>query len=820
MNEWLLIYDEYDPERVGVREALCTLGNGYFATRGALATCDADDVHYPGTYIAGVYNRLDTEVAGRRVDNESLVNVPNWLPVRFCADDGPCFSASAAEVLWQYTELDMYRGVLSQKTRYRDPEGRVLRVTERRFVSMRDPHMAGIEVTAVPENWSGRLNVLSAIDGTVTNSGVARYAALGGRHLVPVCTDHDGGDVVCLRVETSQSEIRIAEAARTRVFHGGEQLHEPADLVMHESYVGLSRTVDVSEGEEVTVEKIVSLFTSRDHGIGEPGEEACATVREYAGGFDDLLSRHAVSWRHIWGRVRIDVGANHGLALALHVHLFHLCQTVSNNSIGIDAGVPARGLHGEAYRGHIFWDELFIVPLLSLRLPQLARSLLIYRYNRIDRARNAAADCGYSGAMYPWQSASDGREQTQTMHLNPNSGRWLPDASHLQRHVNAAIVHNVWHYYLATLDLDFLRFYGAEMILEIARFWSSIATYNRALDRYEIKGVMGPDEYHEGYPGRDGPGLDNNAYTNLMAVWCLCRAFDVLRTLPPVSVRDLRERLMISEQELDRWGEVSRKMRVCFHDGDVISQFEGYEDLLELDWDAYRAKYGDIHRLDRILESEGDSPNRYKLTKQADVMMLFYLLSPNEIATLLERLGYPFDDDLIERNIEYYEARTAHGSTLSRVVHAWINANRDREKSWDFFLTALNSDLDDIQGGTTREGIHLGAMAGTVDILHRCYTGLEMRGEVLHLDPVLPLELGSLAFDIRYRGHLVHLEFTTEVAKVRVDLDEGEPVLVDVKGELHKVGPGQTIEVSLVDGDTTATGPGAGPDGTVGAAAG
>ncbi len=129
------------------------------------------------------------------------------------------------------------------------------------------------------------------------------------------------------------------------------------------------------------------------------------------------------------------------------------------------------------------------------------------------------------------------------MHLNPVSGRWLPDASHLQRHVNAAIVYNVWQYFLATGDLEFLRFYGAEMILDIARFWSSIATYNHALDRYEIKGVMGPDEYHEGYPDRAEPGLDNNAYTNLMAVWCLCRAFDVLEALPPSVARELRERL-------------------------------------------------------------------------------------------------------------------------------------------------------------------------------------------------------------------------------------------------------------------------------------
>jgi len=797
VNEWLLVYDDYDPAKVGEREALCTLGNGYFATRGALAECDADGVNYPGTYVAGVYNRLGTEVAGRHVENESLVNAPNWLPVRFNAEDGPCFSAATAEVLWHHVELDMYRGVLSQKTRYRDPAGRITRVTERRFVSMRDPHMACIEVTVTPENWSGRLHALSALDGTVRNGGVARYDALGTEHLVPGLT-HRRDEIVCLHVETGQSRVRIAEAARTRMFHNGDLLEEPAELVEREGYVGLRRSLDVVAGDEVTLEKIVALFTSRDHGIGEPGEEACARITQLDDGFDGLMSRHAVSWRHIWGRIRIDVGADHGLGLALHLHLFHLCQTVSNNSIGNDVGVPARGLHGEAYRGHVFWDELFILPLLSLRLPQLARSLLLYRYNRIDQARQAARECGYAGAMYPWQSASTGREETQTMHLNPVSGRWLPDGSHLQRHVNAAIAHNIWHYYMSTLDLEFLRFYGAEMILEIARFWASIATYNRALDRYEIKGVMGPDEYHEAYPDRDAPGLDNNAYTNLMAVWCLCRAFDVLRMLPPVSTQELRERLDISEHELDRWGEVSRKMRVCFHD-EVISQFEGYEDLVELDWDAYREKYGDIHRLDRILEAEGDTTNRYRLTKQADVMMLFYLLPRAEIAELLERLGYPYDDELIRRNIDYYEARTAHGSTLSRVVHAWINARSDRERSWDYFIEALYSDIDDIQGGTTREGIHLGAMAGTVDILHRCYTGLEISGDELVLDPVLPAELGSLEFDIRYRGHLVHLELTTSVARVRVDLDEGEPIDVRVRDQLHALGPGQTIEVSLVD---------------------
>jgi alpha,alpha-trehalase len=661
---------------------------------------------------------------------------------------------------------------------------------------MRDPHLAGLETTLVPEGWSGRLEVRSALDGAVRNCGVARYASLPNQHLIPLGTDQESDEVVCLHMETSQSHIRIAQAARTRIRRDGQQLELVPERVEAESYVGLQFTVDVEDGADVTVEKVVSLYTSRDEAVSEPGEEACRRVMQWAGDFDELLERHVVSWRHIWTRIRIEVGTDGALAQGLHLNAFHVVQTVSNNTVGRDAGVPARGLHGEAYRGHVFWDELFILPFLSLRMPQITRTLLQYRYRRLEQARSAASDAGYAGAMFPWQSASSGREETQTMHLNPVSGRWLRDASHLQRHVNAAIVYSTWLYYQATRDLEFMRFYGAEMILEIARFWASTATYNHSLDRYEIKGVMGPDEYHDGYPDREEPGLDNNAYTNLMAVWCLCRAFDTLELLPRASAQDLKERLSISEQELDHWRDVSHKMRVCFHDG-VISQFEGYENLAELDWELYRARHGDISRLDRILEGEGLSTNGYKLSKQADVMMLHYLLSSDGLAALLTRLGYEGDDGLIERCIEYYEPRTAHGSTLSRVVHAWLYARRDPDRSWRLLLETARSDLDDLQNGTTKEGIHLGAMAGTLDIVQRGYTGLETLGDILRLDPSVPEALGSLAFTIRYRGHLVALELTPTVARVRVDLDEGEAITVAIRGELHHLVPGQLLEVDL-----------------------
>ncbi len=401
--------------------------------------------------------------------------------------------------------------------------------------------------------------------------------------------------------------------------------------------------------------------------------------------------------------------------------------------------------------------------------------------------------------MFPWQSGSDGREETQVLHLNPESGHWMPDASHLQRHINAAVALNVWRYWQVTTDLEFMRFWGAETMLEIARFWASASTYNHALDRYEIKGVMGPDEFHERYPGHDEPGLDNNAYTNVMAVWCLCRAFDVLDVLPGSRRTELIEKLGLSHEELDRWGEISRKMRLCFHDDGILSQFEGYEDLEELDWDAYRDRYDNIGRLDRILEAEGDSADRYKLSKQADTLMLFYLLSAEEIEELWDRLGYEATVDFIPRNVNYYEERTSHGSTLSIMVHAWLHSRMDRERSWDLFRSALDSDINDVQGGTTREGIHLGAMAGTVDLIQRCYGGIETREDALYLNPRLPEELHDLRFTISYRGQQIQLEISHEHISVRLTEDSGKTnaVAIDVCGEFSLLEPGDTFEMRL-----------------------
>ena len=797
MNAWVLAYDGFDPPGERLREALCTLGNGYFATRGTAAEAAADAVHYPGTYVAGIYNRLVSRVASREVENEDLVNVPNWLPLTIRPEGGGWVDLQTQEVLAYRQELDLRRGVLTRLARVRYPDGRVIRVTQRRFVSMDDPHLAGLETTVVPENWSGTLEIRSALDGQVANAGVERYRALDGRHLVAVETGQMGDDTVWLLVETRTSRVRIAQAARTRVVRDGRPLSVQRRTVQEPGLIAQHLLLDVREGEPVTVEKVVALFTSKDRAIAEPGDAARGRVGRLPDGFDRPLERHVLAWDQLWRRCRIELGGDgdQEVARTLNLHVFHLLQTVSEHTIDLDVGVPARGLHGEAYRGHIFWDELFIFPFLNLRFPELTRALLQYRFRRLPEARQAATAAGYAGAMYPWQSGSDGREETQRLHLNPKSGRWLPDRSHRQRHVNIAVAYNVWQYYQVTGDLAFLEAYGAEMLLEIARFWAGIASYDHGSDRYEIRGVMGPDEYHDGYPDHDEGGLDNNAYTNVMAAWVLCRALETLELLPAHRRTELTERLGLRQEEVERWNEVSRKLCVCFHDGDIISQFDGYGDLQELDWEGLRRRHGNIRRLDRILEAAGDTTNRYKASKQADVLMLFYLLSAEELRGLLERLGYRLTPDAIRRNVNYYLRRTSHGSTLSGVVNAWVLARSDRPRSWRFFTETLGSDLHDVQGGTTAEGIHLGAMAGTVDLAQRCYTGLETREDVLWLNPSLPGELDGLDFDVRYRGNWgINLHLTPDRLRVSVPASCTTPVRIGVKGEVVDLAPGSIRE--------------------------
>lgn len=808
MSIWSLSYDDYNPDEEALREALCTLGNGYFCTRGAAPETEADGVHYPGTYLAGGYNRLKTEINGHIIENEDLVNMPNWLPLTFRIIDkgaeGDWFDLSQVRILDYHQELDLKNGVLSREIRFQDDNDRISRMENRRLVHMRFPHLAAQEMRLTPENWSGEIEIRSALDGRVINDGVPRYRDLNSRHLDPVDTGHSGDTDCYLVTRTLHSHLEVAESARTRISVDGRAISTRNRIMEETAYIARLFRLKVSKKETVVAEKVVSLYTSRDPAIVECRLSSQKAL-DRCGSFDDLLQSHALAWKHLWENFDItfeDRDPNRGdeISRIIHLHILHLLQTASPNNVvlGLDAGVPSRGWHGEAYRGHILWDELFIFPFFNLRLPEITRNLLMYRYRRLDKARAAARAAGYSGAMYPWQSGSDGREESQQIHLNPQSGRWIPDNSRLQRHVNAAIVYNIFHYYQVTWDLEFLSFYGAEMILEIARFWAGMTRYNENRDRYEILGVMGPDEYHEGYPDREEPGLDNNAYTNFMAVWVLKCALETLNILPGDTAAELTEKIGLTDAELEHWESVSRRMRIPFHDDGIISQFDGYDQLDEFDWEAYREKYDNIQRLDRLLESENDTPDRYKVSKQADVLMLFYLFCADELAGIFSDLGYSFTPETIPKNIDYYLKRTSHGSTLSWVVHAWVLIRSDRRRSWELFNQALQSDVNDIQGGTTPEGIHLGAMAGSVDTLLRGYLEIIPRHDVLWLNPSLPDDLRELNQHIRYRGYLISVSVSHDRLTIETMSAKAHPIKIGCKETVLEFTGRDKKEFSLV----------------------
>lgn len=749
---WSLSYHGYSPREEGLREVLLTVGNGYFGTRGALEEAEANGINYPGTYISGVYNRLESNVAGRTIVNEDFVNCPNWLPMTFRIEDGDWFDPNVDEILRVHRRLDFKTGLLRKEMVVRDDAGRETLIESFRLANMEAPHIAAIRYCITPLNYSGEISIRSGLDGEIINSGVERYRALNSKHLGPGIVGGEGSRSYLL-TRTNHSRIEIAEAAQLHVFINGQRIETDVEIEKTPASIWSIIRLDIKQDEQLCVEKIVAIYTSKADDVEQPLKEAQFAIDQVES-FDTVLESTSSAWDEVWKKIDIQVVGDRFVQKLIRLNLYHSMVTASPHNSRIDAGIPARGLHGEAYRGHIFWDELYILPLYNLHFPEVTRSVLMYRYRRLDQARIYAQYYGCKGAMYPWQSGSDGREETQVVHLNPMSGEWGPDYSSLQRHVSLAIAYNIWNYFWITEDLDFMAQYGGEMFLEICRFWASKARFNNETGRYDIHEVMGPDEYHERYPDREGGGLTNNSYTNIMVSWALNRAFDILDRLEGERREKLLERIQMNQEELDGWKEIRSRIQIPITNEGLLEQFQGYFKLKELEWDTYRRKYGNIHRMDRILKAEGESPDEYQVSKQADALLGFFVLEPDGMEDILQKLGYPqADRGLLGVNFDYYQKRTSHGSTLSSLVHAYLASLLGNEALyWNFYLDALTSDYKDIQIGTTKEGIHVGVMAGSTILTLRTFAGLRLDGEQLQLAPHLPKTWRQLKFGLTFKG--------------------------------------------------------------------
>ncbi|MDY6915737.1 MAG: beta-phosphoglucomutase family hydrolase [Candidatus Cloacimonadota bacterium] len=798
-DSWQLEYRKFEPEKEKLRESLTTVGNGYFGTRGCFACNRADEViHYPGTYIAGLYNKLATKVYRRKIINNDFVNCPNWLLVKIKIGQDKEFIDPLKQKIISYNhKLNMKDGIVTRHLIFEDQQNRKTKIETCRFAAMSEPHYGALEFNITPLNYSEKIFLHSSLDGDVINFGVPRYRELNSQHLAPITVGKDYGKIY-LKTKTVTSEIKIFMEAQHELYWDNKKLSAENKLETSSGVVTDVYKIEAVKGSNYRLKKLVGIFTSLDQEIDDLPETFNKSIVKKLD-FEKIKKEHIKKWHYLWKHSDYNIKGDRFIQKAVRLHIYHLYTTANLNNQKIDAGMPARGLHGEAYRGHIFWDELFIYPFYNIHFPQITRALLMYRYRRLDAARQYAKQNGYKGAMYPWQTADDGKEETQEVHYNPMSGTWGPDYSRRQRHVSLAVAYNIWEYFYLTNDLEFLVYYGLEMMLEIARFWASIAYYDEKDGRYHIEGVMGPDEFHEKYPTAKKGGLKDNAYTNIMVSWLLHKIIETYQYRSDEVKKAIAARIGLKNSEIKKWQDIVKKMKVVFNN-DIIVQFDGYMGLKELDWQSYKQKYDDIRRMDRILKAEGDTPDRYKVAKQADVLMIFYILSPDQVKHILEYMDYQVKpaEELLKKNYEYYEKRTSHGSTLSYVVHAAILTylKEHRQQMWQWFQKAMQSDIYDTQGGTTQEGIHTGVMAGSLDIIFKSFAGINIFKDHLHIEPFLPAHWQELKFKMFYKGNWITFKITHQEIHIKINKKkEAKNIYFEIEGEKYDLQQGKTLKI-------------------------
>ncbi|WP_086315034.1 hypothetical protein A5821_002556 [Enterococcus sp. 7F3_DIV0205] len=780
-STWNLDYFGYTPgkEEYSV-ESLLTIGNGFMGLRGTVPEMSLSKNHYPATYIAGLYNEEKSEVAGQIVENEDFVNTPNnqYISIQVEGTD-EWLTLEKSTLHYLHRNLNLKTGLFTSTMVIEDTHKHQLTITAQKIVNMAKMNNYSIKYSIKPVNFSKNITIKTATDGSIYNFNVERYRNLTAKHfhITQLLAEKNNS---MIEIQTNQSKIKVQQIATI----SGDFFEANAiKNSIGEERIEQEITFYAEKNTAYTLEKQVQVKASI-------AKESWETPSLPAISFDSEFTESKLAWDTLWEKSDIQITGDLMSQKLLRIHTYHLFVSASPfNNNELDVSVTARGLHGEAYRGHIFWDEIFILPFYILHFPETAKQLLMYRYNRLGKAKENARESNYAGAMYPWQSGLDGSEDTQKLHLNPLNGEWGEDHSILQRHVSLAIAYNIWMYWNNSGDDQFIKEYGAEMLVEIANFWRSAASFDDKTKRYSIAKVMGPDEFHEGYPNSTESGLKNNAYTNLMVVWLFEELEGILSLLNTQERTELFNKTGITQDNLEKMKDIRKRLSIEVNEDGIIAQYEGYFDLKEIDWDAARAKYGNIYRMDRILKAEGQSPDDYKVSKQADTLMLFYNLNKEKIDEILEELGYELPADYLEKNLLYYLNRTSHGSTLSRIVHAQLaEAVSFHDLSWTLYQEALYSDYQDIQGGTTAEGIHTGVMAATIYVTLTTYAGIDIKKNQLTIQPNLPKNWEEMTFNLDHKG--IHYQLT--ISKYTVQISPSQDTTVIINGQpypliAHKV---------------------------------
>ncbi|OKH16105.1 beta-phosphoglucomutase [Nostoc calcicola FACHB-389] len=711
-TDWILTETQFDPDQLHSKETVFTIGNGYLGTRGSFE--EGYPHALPATFIHGVYDDVP-------VMYTELVNCPDWLPLVVIVN-GDRFRLDRGEILHYERTLNLRQGLVSRSLRWRSPSGKTIDIYFERFVSFADEHVLGQRCQLTPIDFDGLIEVQGSINGYTENQGFNHWEGLDQGK-----TDEG----IWLQRRTRNSQIELGMAAKITI------LGTEASLQVNTApgYPTLSTTFLAKAQQSVTVEKLVTVFTSRE--IETPvaaAQEKLADLPDYA----TLLKASEQAWDGVWQQSDIAIEGDITAAFAVRYNLFQLLIASPRHDDKVS--IPAKTLSGFGYRGHIFWDtEIFMLPFFLFTQPAIARNLLSYRWHTLPGARRKATHYRYKGAMFSWESAVTGDEVTPRWSLptdfyGEDVRIWCRDR---EIHINADIPYAVWNYWQATSDDEWMQKYGAEIILDTAIFWGSRVEFNPEGQKYEIRGVIGTDEYHE--------LVHNNVFTNRMAQWHLEKAiavYDWLAHKYPERARELEEKLQLTSEQQNHWQDIIAKI-LLFYDPstELIEQFEGFFQLEDINLADYQ---GRDRSMQAILGIE--KTNKYQVLKQPDVLMLLYLMR--------ESADFPYSKKALQTNWDYYAPRTdiTYGSSLGPAVHAILASDLNLStEAYQLFMQAAMVDLEDNRGNTS-DGIHGATAGGVWQAVIFGFGGIHLSENRLVANPHLPANWTRLKFKLHWQG--------------------------------------------------------------------
>jgi kojibiose phosphorylase len=710
---WTVVQDEFSAANQHHMETVFTIGNGYFASRGSLEEGYPGD--HPLTLAHGIFDDMPVAFT-------ELVNLPNWLDVELWVDERP-FRLDQGQILHFHRTLNLYQGILRREVRWQSPDGVVVDLSFERFASYAREHVAGLRLLVTAVNQPCHITLHSGINGHVANDDLLHWRQMEQG-------ESESGEV-WWHGRTRHTDIELGVAARV------ETTVETAVICQQcpgQPRFTISQPLD--SAQTIQIDKLVSYAATRD-AVPEAADVVGRALQNvHAHHYDDLRLLQQNAWAQLWRDCDVIIEGDDEAQLAVRFNLFQLLIAAAQHDDRVSIG--AKTLSGLGYRGHVFWDtEIFILPFFTFTKPELTRNMLLYRYHTLAGARQKAAVNGYEGAQYAWESAATGEEVTPTWvpHFSDRTQLvriWTGD---IQIHISADIAYAIMQYWRVTGDDAFLRDYGAEMILDTARFWGSRAEREETAvgHRYAFRNVIGPDEYHD--------HVDNNCYTNYVARGHLQTALELLDWLKsnqPAKARQLITDLQITDDVLAHWQDVIAHTIFLYDvETGLIDQFENFFGLEEVSPEF-------IAQADKSLQVifgiEG--ANRRQVLKQGDVIMLLCLFRDQ------------FDRKTWQTNWDTYMPKTDHvyGSSLGPSFHAWAACEMGRpEEAYAHFMLAARADLRNPRGNAG-DGIHAGSAGGLWQALVFGFAGLRLTEDGRTLSPRLPDHWQRLAFNYRHRG--------------------------------------------------------------------